>query len=793
MKLRSIALFVALVLLAGVSAPALAASNPFADVPADHWAYDAIIELAAVGLVEGYPDGTYGGSRMLTRYEAAMVFARTLARLESLVEAGVKENTDGMREQITQEVLKDIEAAKASLAELIRAELDKIEIPVVEKTVVEQPIEIREIVERQPIERPFQVTPEVEDAIRKLVGEQTKDLLAQVEEAAKQTVVETKIIERVVDAEGLTAEDVEKIAEELLVYHLGEFEVLVDRALRENINQDRRIDRLEEQITNRLNNLERGQEALEGDIAYVEGRLLGLIEGLRYDVDGLQAALDEKVYELTETITDLTQELELELALLGVRVESLEFVTGQLDNRLTDLEEDYAGFKAETERIQLSGSLNFEVTDVSANWGEGDYGDTILDPDYEAGTTFTQEVTLNLAVQASDSVKVNAFLEGSTEGNSLELDNFTLDTFGVEVLSDSPVHRLVVGSLDDDEIGDRFSSYVLSDEPAVGLLADANLFGLEANAVADNTVLGFAGKYAFAPELGLKGQFVTGLGEPEFKDNDTFGLVGLFGKVLGVEYGLDYAVDNTDDQTEDNSLVDLDLGAEVGPFELYANWVRAEVNFANHGFVTEDLNAQTTKMAYGASTEFLGINLSADFYQEKEKDASDELVKASRFGYEQEIDLVLPFTITGVMAKAQEGSSDAEEHREFKIAVEDLSLFGTGFTVGASFANVKNRLDDDWKVADDYTGVDANIVTADLGYELGLGTAILGLDYGIEYAMIEDKETDDEVIHSVGAAYGFANDLTLSLNAERFINISKADGEENTTVNQVKAGLEFKF
>ena len=55
---------------------AVAAVNPFSDLKSDHWAYDAIITLASFGLVEGYPDGTFGGDRTLTRYEMAMVFAR---------------------------------------------------------------------------------------------------------------------------------------------------------------------------------------------------------------------------------------------------------------------------------------------------------------------------------------------------------------------------------------------------------------------------------------------------------------------------------------------------------------------------------------------------------------------------------------------------------------------------------------------------------------------------------------------------------------------------------------------
>src|SRR5579884_1592274 len=57
---------------------------PFADVPTNHWAYDAIAELAAKGLIEGYPDGTFKGDRAMTRYEMAMVVARLLARIESI-------------------------------------------------------------------------------------------------------------------------------------------------------------------------------------------------------------------------------------------------------------------------------------------------------------------------------------------------------------------------------------------------------------------------------------------------------------------------------------------------------------------------------------------------------------------------------------------------------------------------------------------------------------------------------------------------------------------------------------
>jgi len=79
---KHIALAIAAVLSLALVAPVFA--QPFADVPAEHWAFDAIAELAAKGILEGYPDGTFKGDRAMTRYEMAMALARILARIEAI-------------------------------------------------------------------------------------------------------------------------------------------------------------------------------------------------------------------------------------------------------------------------------------------------------------------------------------------------------------------------------------------------------------------------------------------------------------------------------------------------------------------------------------------------------------------------------------------------------------------------------------------------------------------------------------------------------------------------------------
>ncbi|MDI9388278.1 MAG: S-layer homology domain-containing protein, partial [Synergistota bacterium] len=77
--MKKILALVAVVALVAFAAPAFANVNPFMDVPMNHWAYDAIGQLAARGVLSGYPDGTYKGNQPMTRYEAASAIARALA------------------------------------------------------------------------------------------------------------------------------------------------------------------------------------------------------------------------------------------------------------------------------------------------------------------------------------------------------------------------------------------------------------------------------------------------------------------------------------------------------------------------------------------------------------------------------------------------------------------------------------------------------------------------------------------------------------------------------------------
>jgi len=78
MKKKLVASLAAAMVL-GIAGTSFAASNPFVDVPAKHWAYESVTKLAQAGIVDGYGDGTFRGDKVMSRYEMAQIVAKALA------------------------------------------------------------------------------------------------------------------------------------------------------------------------------------------------------------------------------------------------------------------------------------------------------------------------------------------------------------------------------------------------------------------------------------------------------------------------------------------------------------------------------------------------------------------------------------------------------------------------------------------------------------------------------------------------------------------------------------------
>ena len=99
MKKRLLKVAVTTALTVAFAVPAFA--NPFADVPAKHWAYDAVNKLAQAGVVDGYGDGTFRGDKTVTRYEMAQIIAKAMTKS---VNADQKETLDKLSKEFGTEL-----------------------------------------------------------------------------------------------------------------------------------------------------------------------------------------------------------------------------------------------------------------------------------------------------------------------------------------------------------------------------------------------------------------------------------------------------------------------------------------------------------------------------------------------------------------------------------------------------------------------------------------------------------------------------------------------------------------
>lgn len=105
--MRKLALLASVAAAMAFARPALA-QGPFADVPTDHWAYDAVNELASRGIFTGYPDGTFGGKRALTRYEFAVAIQRMLQDVQRRIDqavSGIPKGQQGLTREEAQSMI----------------------------------------------------------------------------------------------------------------------------------------------------------------------------------------------------------------------------------------------------------------------------------------------------------------------------------------------------------------------------------------------------------------------------------------------------------------------------------------------------------------------------------------------------------------------------------------------------------------------------------------------------------------------------------------------------------------
>lgn len=100
MNKRIVKVAVTTAMVASIAVPAFA--NPFSDVPAKHWAYDAVSKLSQAGIVDGYSDNTFKGDKTVTRYEMAQIVAKAMTKS---LNADQKASVERLEKEFTVELI----------------------------------------------------------------------------------------------------------------------------------------------------------------------------------------------------------------------------------------------------------------------------------------------------------------------------------------------------------------------------------------------------------------------------------------------------------------------------------------------------------------------------------------------------------------------------------------------------------------------------------------------------------------------------------------------------------------
>ncbi len=345
----------------------------FSDVPAGHWAKEAVEALAAKGIILGFPDGTFRGNENLTRYQAALLIYRLLQQIEEELKA---QGTSPTMEALSAE---DLEALKNAVQELA-AELASLGVRV---SALEDSAATKEDIARlEAMIAELKAQPMPEPGMDQAALQDLADRVEAASIAADTALAQAQQLAERLDA---LAQDVEGVKGDLAGLR-SQVEANADaiQALNELavlLNQD--VLALQDRVTNLEKLVSGGQE-------------LPNLE---------QFATKEDV----AAVQEFAAALRSDLVKLADRVGALEGKTGELEKKVATLERN---------AFTLSGSLSlqyfqyhktgpaqeFDVDRLfSSNFSSGDKNnsglvvdDADLGPDDTEGTT---KATLNLKLQ----------------------------------------------------------------------------------------------------------------------------------------------------------------------------------------------------------------------------------------------------------------------------------------------------------------------------------------------------------------------------------------------------------
>lgn len=602
-----------------LAAPAMGA-NPFYDVPEDHWAYDSVEYLAEAGLVEGYPDGSFGGSRNFTRYEMALVFARIVARFEQYVDQRIDQGIDSRLEELTEQVATAMKEASGALeaASGASGDLSAVEAARQAQLVAEQAMEVALGTLDAIDARGWDDRMDGADAQASAAAAKAQEALAAAERAMISAneamdvalgtldVMDGRNYDDRIDAASAQADQALALAqkamesaEEALITATGAMDVAV--GILDAIDARGWDAQLEEALTKAEEAL-----ALARSIAVVDGavgttpssapsftnearaaieeiaaavvmdklaaieanadQIAGQVGAIRTDANAARALIESEAARLEKAIKDLTNEFGAELEILGVRVARLETKFTSLETQVASLDDEVKSIRADLDRYNLSG---FNETKIVYGSPEGDKVPN--NPrDKDAGEWTVPETGVVNRLQLRFDGKPNS------EVDLVGLVDLTYDArpsgdllkdseIYVEATSERPVRVIRLGYLDQNRVAKGFSSEMVNAKDfgkVVGAFTNIVSATTDNNlfvgsVVADNNVAaGFSSSIQLGPDMDVQ------LGAVKLFDdaNPRTGIsLGTTGNMEDLKYSVAYISDVEKDATVHDVSVELPI------------------------------------------------------------------------------------------------------------------------------------------------------------------------------------------------------------------------------------------
>ncbi|RIH86067.1 S-layer homology domain-containing protein [Calidithermus roseus] len=701
----------------------------FSDVPAGHWAQEAVEAITARGIIVGFPDGTFRGNENLTRYQAALIIYRLLQQLEAEKGAGpATEAVTAMTEEekaALQNAIQELAAELAALGVRVSA---------------------------------------LED------NAATKDDIA----ALQAQIDELKA------AQAPTGEAVDQQALQDLADRVEAASVAADTALAQAQELGERLDTVEGDVAALKSEVEANADSISAlnelavllnqDVLSLQDRVTAVEKALA-DIQA-QPAVDLSQYATLEDVAALQEfasALRTDLVALSEKVSALETTVAGLDKRVAALE----GYK-----FTLTGNLtarygysyttgaNYDIERLYSNvwgdytWDADDDGQTIDNPDFFSGGDTRARAILTFSVKRTP--------VGTGSGFNLDEARaqlrFTQD--GAVRLEDNAIQVLLVnltGNIDGQPFTLRYSrfndfkftDYFMSnaDPNYTGGLGRGARVTFEAN------------KFFLSPKVTVvmgstANNSGTGFGGDPSAVNDYFGVRSVY-SLLGLNVGLNYAeynTRNTDGTGRAGFAVDWN-GKLLGFLNLKGEYVATKLtslpnwDFSNDAIVDQAFYVQPS-VSFGPITveanyraidpdfKESGYNannagLSIDFQTNRDnKRPYDE----NERGYGVKATLGLGFvTISGLYDHDANFYEDASSVVNSLGADATASLFA-GFSVTGYFYNA--------------TDISGNLLTGSDRFDSKYGVKlshdgkasnalIKGLNLGVEYRQIETGAAGD--------------------------------------------------